>query len=240
MTSHRQTNPLLPATSRSATRQWRPRRVRPLTSAYDAPHAPRAGPTATATARALAWAGWRNHESTAPLLVCPRFLACRCRGSRSSWRLLTEKSGDSLRVGIFRDFVRLTTRTMHTHGAYAWWAQQSRIGPHWGEAERPTTRTLAAVEGLAELDGVDVDRVGVVGGRVRRRVAEPVSARSARGQPTRSAHAASPRVGGTRVSAPSGAISTWAARGAGARAAPVHTAGQHRAGQHRAGQHRAD
>ena len=31
---------------------------------------------------------------------------------------LTKKSGKFFRVGIFLDFVWLTTRTMHPHGAY--------------------------------------------------------------------------------------------------------------------------
>ena len=47
------------------------------------------------------------------------------------------------RVGIFLDFVWLTTRTMHPHGGpqYVRGARRNRIDPHGGGIERPTTRT---------------------------------------------------------------------------------------------------
>ena len=47
-----------------------------------------------------------------------------------------KKSGKMFRVGIFLDFVRLTTRTMHPHGAYVRRARRNRIDPHGGEIER--------------------------------------------------------------------------------------------------------
>ncbi len=53
-----------------------------------------------------------------------------------------EKSGKTFRVGIFLDFVWLTTRTMHPHGAYVRGARRNRIGPHGGGVERLTTRTV--------------------------------------------------------------------------------------------------
>ena len=49
--------------------------------------------------------------------------------------LVTLKSGNVFRVGIFLGFVRLTTRT--PHGAYLWSTKQNRIDPHWGEIEQP-------------------------------------------------------------------------------------------------------
>ena len=55
--------------------------------------------------------------------------------------LITQKSGDILRVGIFLDFVRLTTRTEGLRGAYVRGAGRNRIDPHRGEVERLGTRT---------------------------------------------------------------------------------------------------
>ena len=53
--------------------------------------------------------------------------------------LLAKMSGKSFRVGIFLDFVWLTTRT--PHGAYVRRARRNRIGPHGGEIERLVART---------------------------------------------------------------------------------------------------
>ena len=50
--------------------------------------------------------------------------------------IITKKSGDIFRVGIFLDFVRLATRTMHPHGAYVRGAKRNRIDRHWGGVER--------------------------------------------------------------------------------------------------------
>ena len=49
---------------------------------------------------------------------------------------LTKKSGKIFRVGIFLDFVWLTTRTMHPHGAYVRGARRNRIDRHGGGIER--------------------------------------------------------------------------------------------------------
>ena len=57
--------------------------------------------------------------------------------------LLAKKSGKIFRVGIFLDFVWLTTRT--PHGAYARRARRNRIDPHGGGMERLTTRTWRGV-----------------------------------------------------------------------------------------------
>ena len=53
--------------------------------------------------------------------------------------LLAKKSGNIFRVGIFLDFVWLTTRT--PHGAYVRRARRNRIDRHGGEIERLATRT---------------------------------------------------------------------------------------------------
>ena len=55
--------------------------------------------------------------------------------------LITKKSRNLFRVGIFLDFVWLTTRTMHPHGAYVWGARRNRIERHRGGIERLATRT---------------------------------------------------------------------------------------------------
>ena len=57
--------------------------------------------------------------------------------------LLSKKSGNIFRVGIFLDFVRLTTRT--PHGAYVRGARRNRIDRHGGEIERLATRTVGTV-----------------------------------------------------------------------------------------------
>ena len=56
--------------------------------------------------------------------------------------LLTNKSGNIFRVGIFLDFVWLTTRTHH--GAYARGARRNRIDRHGGGIERLVTPTPSA------------------------------------------------------------------------------------------------
>ena len=62
-----------------------------------------------------------------------RTSATRTKGtSCSRWK----KSGNICRVGIFLDFVWLTTRTMHPHGAYVRRAERNRIDRHWGGIER--------------------------------------------------------------------------------------------------------
>ena len=53
--------------------------------------------------------------------------------------LLAKKSGKIFRVGIFLDFVWLTTRA--PHGAYVRRARRNRIDPHGGGIERLATRT---------------------------------------------------------------------------------------------------
>jgi len=47
---------------------------------------------------------------------------------------ITKKSGNIFRVGVFLDFVWLTTRT--PHGAYVRRARRNRIYRHGGEIER--------------------------------------------------------------------------------------------------------
>ena len=61
--------------------------------------------------------------------------------------LRAKKSGKNFRVGIFLDFVWLTTRTMHPHGAYVRRARRNRIDPHGGEIERLVTRTTSPARG---------------------------------------------------------------------------------------------
>ena len=56
--------------------------------------------------------------------------------------LCTKKSGKMFRVGIFLEFVWLTTRT--PHGAYVRRARRNRIDRHWGEIERLAARTSHA------------------------------------------------------------------------------------------------
>ena len=48
--------------------------------------------------------------------------------------LLTQKSGNIFRVGIFLDFVRLATRT--PRGAHVRRAKRNRVDPNWGGIER--------------------------------------------------------------------------------------------------------
>ena len=63
----------------------------------------------------------------------------------SAWAgLLTGKSDDVFRVGIFLEFVWLTTRTMHPHGAYVRGAKLNRINRRRGGIGRLVTRTRGA------------------------------------------------------------------------------------------------
>ena len=59
---------------------------------------------------------------------------CRCCCLPRRTRTCPKKSGNMFRVGIFLDFVWLTTRT--PHGAYARRARRNRVDPHGGEIER--------------------------------------------------------------------------------------------------------
>ena len=58
-----------------------------------------------------------------------------------------KKSGKKSRVGIFRDFVKLTTRTEGPHGgaSYVRGAKRSRIDRHRGRIERLVGRALVAL-----------------------------------------------------------------------------------------------
>ena len=57
--------------------------------------------------------------------------------------LVTKQTGSISRVGIFLDFVWLTTRTMHPHGgaSYVRGARRTRIDRHEGGIERLGGRT---------------------------------------------------------------------------------------------------
>ena len=57
-------------------------------------------------------------------------------------RTLTKKSGKIFRVGIFLDFVWLTTRT--PHGAYVRRGRRNRIDRHGGEIERLALQGIIA------------------------------------------------------------------------------------------------
>ena len=76
--------------------------------------------------------------------------------------LRTEKSGKKFRVGIFLDFVWLTTRT--PHGAYVRGARRNRIDPHGGKIERLaalTPRAWGASQGLLTKKCGNTFRVGI-------------------------------------------------------------------------------
>ena len=71
---------------------------------------------------------------------------------------LAKKSGNIFRVGLFLDFVWLTTRT--PHGAYVRRARRNRIDPHGGEIERLAGRVLGVVllrAAPVKLDGVKAE-----------------------------------------------------------------------------------
>ena len=85
--------------------------------------------------------------------------------------LVPKKSGNIFRVGMFLDFVWLTTRTMHPHGAYVRGARRNRIDPHGGVIERLATRTTpplpqcgteASSAGLSTEDSGRIFRVGIL------------------------------------------------------------------------------
>ena len=93
----------------------------------------------------------RMHHARTRLRVCAGLpLAV---DSVESWRLLTVVKkkrgavtyGNILRGGVFLDFVRLATRTMHPHGACVRGAARNRIDPHRCGIERPTARTLVSL-----------------------------------------------------------------------------------------------
>ena len=59
------------------------------------------------------------------------------RPGRVPWKRCSEyldakKSGGAFPVGIFLDFVRLTTHTMHPHGVYMRGAERNRFEPPLG------------------------------------------------------------------------------------------------------------
>ena len=66
--------------------------------------------------------------------MAPMAISRRSKSSGCSLYLLTKKSGDAFRVGIFLDFdfVWLTTRAIHHHGAYVQGGRRNRIDPPWG------------------------------------------------------------------------------------------------------------
>ena len=64
---------------------------------------------------------------------------------------LTKKSGNIFRVGIFLDFVWLTTRTMHPHGAYVRRARRNRIDRHGGVIERLALQALPTLLCVSNL-----------------------------------------------------------------------------------------
>jgi len=81
-----------------------------------------------------------------------RRLASHGRGARVCGDACprTKKSGNVFRVGIFLDFVWLTTRTMHPHVGpqHVRGARRNRIVPHGGGIERLAARTCELVAHL--------------------------------------------------------------------------------------------
>ena len=77
---------------------------------------------------------------TARLLAAQHAGPVALRGERPAQRS-RKRQGNIFRVGIFLDFVRLATRTMHPHGAYVRGAKRNRVDPHRGGIERLTMRT---------------------------------------------------------------------------------------------------
>ena len=55
--------------------------------------------------------------------------------------LPTDTRGNTFRVGIFLDFVKLTIRTPHGGASYVQGAKRNRIDTHRGGTERLETRT---------------------------------------------------------------------------------------------------
>ena len=79
----------------------------------------------------------------------------------------TKKSGNIFRVGIFLDFVRLTTRTMHPHGVYVRGAKRNRVDRHRGVIERLPLQACAsssswAPRATASAKSGDIFLVGIV------------------------------------------------------------------------------
>ena len=109
-----------------------------------------------------------------PACTVPAGAGCPGHGRRHAGVLpgrgtLTKKSGNFFRVGIFLDFVWLTTRT--PHGAYVRRARRNRIDHHGGEIERlalqdtlePVLDGDARGFGILDLDGDGVLTMGEVG-----------------------------------------------------------------------------
>ena len=65
-------------------------------------------------------------------------------------RLITQKSRNVLRAGIFRGFIRPSTRTMQPHGAYLQTCGRNRIDPHWGGGGRHAARTASSTRPISE------------------------------------------------------------------------------------------
>ena len=113
-------------------------------------HGHAARPHPRAGGRLLQRHGDRGGEHRAP--ARRQRPAARARGQRERrWchgaldrrdGLFTKKSGNIFRVGIFLDFVYLTTRT--PHGAYVRRARRNRIDPHGGGIERIGRRTFTS------------------------------------------------------------------------------------------------
>ena len=89
-------------------------------------------------------AAWKKAEPSAGVILERSYfwpLHTCWVGLPAGRQLITEQASNIFRVGIFLDFVWLTTRTMHPHGACARRARRNRIEPHWGEIVRLGTRT---------------------------------------------------------------------------------------------------
>ena len=98
------------------------------------------------------WWAQRNQEKYPPGMYVSLFLllaesALHSRDHRPQKSYLRAKGRSVFRVGNFLDFVWLTTRTMHPHGAYVRVAERTRIDPHWGGIERLLLRTRAGGRG---------------------------------------------------------------------------------------------
>ena len=74
--------------------------------------------------------------------------------------LVTEKSGNIFRVGVFLDFASSSARTMHLYGAYVQMSKRNRIGPHQGAIERLLREREKEREREREREREDAYRVG--------------------------------------------------------------------------------
>ena len=148
-------------TSRSIPGQWRPARSRWVRRAYAAPPVVDANESKnTARTRCLAWRPFPTGFQLVPdwfagpevdervAFGCAHVVLALVpdpaldRHVHKGEDLFAKKSGNIFRVGIFLDFVWLTTRT--PHGAYVRRARRNRVDHHGGEIERLTTRTCWA------------------------------------------------------------------------------------------------